>query len=364
MNNLSVPSQEIRFGLDCLLFEACNLNCKFCLEAHTNRNIDLTWIRSIPERMLERFKAEHPKFDKVKYLSIRLWGGELFFDQLDDSLFDEYNTLITTFKNLFKTEFPNMELIFSFVTNGVFTKRDRVKNLLLNTNSQVNISYDPVGRFHTQKQEQTMLANADYFNDLGLLSEISITLTKPCIKAYINNQSKLLSFKKYNKIDLNYYVANPNWKELLPNDDDIFNFFKYVIDNDIYNIIDVEHLVQYYYFPDSEKELICNCDRHLSACKNSITFNCVKAGSIFPNEDFYGEQAQNITEDNVSDIKKHLGLLKRGCLLCKFYNICPRPCWTALLYKNYRLTQCPYQQVFKYLSEHPEIKERYSKWKF
>ena len=42
--------------------------------------------------MLERFKAEHPKFDKVKYLSIRLWGGELFFDQLDDSLFDESNT--------------------------------------------------------------------------------------------------------------------------------------------------------------------------------------------------------------------------------------------------------------------------------
>lgn len=65
-----------RFGFDCLLFERCNMNCSFCLEDHSNSEIDLEWIRNMPQKLLERFKEEDlPDIHKITF---RYWGGELF----------------------------------------------------------------------------------------------------------------------------------------------------------------------------------------------------------------------------------------------------------------------------------------------
>lgn len=350
MNNI-ISTSDKHFGFDCLLFESCNLRCKFCLEDHSNNKIDLNWIHNIPDLIIKRFKIEYPKFSTTEIVSIRIWGGELFYDSLPDSLFDEYLTLVNNIKDKFKSNFPNIKCIFSWVTNGVFTKRKRLVKLLKETNSTLNMSYDPVGRYQTKTQERTMFYNAKLFSRLKLLDELSITLTKPNIEAYINNKSNLLNFIFIKKFDINYYIPNINYETLLPNDDDLFNFFKWVIDNKISNVLDVKHIINSFYFPTHEKESVCNCDRHLSVCKNCITFNCVKSSTVFPDKDFYGEDYQKITEDNVAIIKKQKGILKRGCLFCKYNNICPQQCWTSILYKNFKITQCPIKRIYEYLKE-------------
>ena len=360
---INIPSEN-RFGFDCLLFEACNLNCTFCLEAHNNTKIDYDWIQSIPLRLVERFKKEYVKFPNTKLITIRLWGGELFYDALPDSIFQVYTDLVQSFITEFGIVFPNITLSFAWVSNGVFTKTERLIKLLKNTNSLLNISYDPVGRYKTKKQEELMLANCKLFTDLNLLDEISITLTKPNIQAYITNKARLSDLNFIKKIDINYYIPNPLWKELLPNDEDLFMFFKWCADNRFFTILDFKRVLDTLTKPNEKVELVCNCHKHLSACKDCITYNCVTSSSILPQDLFYDKYTNEINEDNVSDIKRKLSLHKRGCLFCEYANICPKICWTSILFKEYTATECPMQRLYKYLQDNKQILEDYKKWSY
>lgn len=346
-----------RFGFDCLLFEKCNLNCKFCLESHKNNKIDINYILSLPEKLAERFKKEYIKYPNTKLITIRIWGGELFFDNLSDDLFTTYSDLIENFNIIFKKYFPNIELQFSWVSNGVFTKKDRVENLLKTTNSKIGFSYDPVDRFSNKKQEDLMIKNAIYFNNINLVNEISITLTKPNIYAFIENKSNINKLTSIKTFDINYYIPNPNWESLLPTDDDLYSFFKWVLDNKLFNIMDIRKILDSIISPKFKHESTCNCDKHLSACKDCITYNCVKSSSIFDNKLFYGEKT--ITEDNVAKIKKDLGINKRGCIFCEYYTICPKCCWTSILFKHIKLTNCPLKRIYEYINNNKTILEIY-----
>lgn len=353
-----LAAQENRFGFDCLLFERCNMNCDFCLESHSNNKIDYDWIRNIPQILVERYIKEEIKGTQV--ITFRHWGGELFFDALPDSLFDEYRNLITNINSSFNKHFPDIKLVHSWVSNGFYNNIDRVISLLKDTNSKVAISYDPVGRYKTKEQEELVLSNAKAFNTLGLLNEFSITLTKPNIEAYISGKSRINDLQFCRKFDINYYIPNLNWKQLLPSDEDLYNFFKWVVDERLFSVIDVSRVLRTILYPQAKVDSICNCDRHISACKNCLTYNCVTSSTVFPNQDFYGNK--EITEQNVSKIKKNLGLLKRGCLYCNYANVCPKGCHTSILYKGYKVLECPYKKLYRYLESNPCIIEDFKKW--
>lgn len=355
--NMNVLAQN-RFGFDCLLFERCNMNCSFCLEDHSNSEIDLEWIRNMPQKLLERFKEEDlPDIHKITF---RYWGGELFFDELPDSLFLEYRELINKVNELFNKEFPDIELSHSWVSNGVYKNIDRVIELLKDTGSQLSISYDPVGRYQKSWQESFALRNIAKFHSEGLLAEISITLTKPNIEAYISGKSCLRNLVFCKKFDINYYIPNKNWQELLPSDEDLFNFFKWVVDGRLFCIIDVSRVLRSILYPTANIEKVCNCDHHISACKGCLTYNCVTSSTVFPNKDFYGNK--EITEKNVAKVKQQLGLMKRGCMFCKYSNICPKCCYTSILYKDYKVTECPFKKLYEYISDHQEILEDFKEW--
>ena len=349
------------FGFDCLLFERCNLHCTFCLEEHSVNDIDIQWIRQLPSLLLERFEKEYEKHSETNLITFRIWGGELFFDALPNELFEEYKMFVEQTKRLFNKTFPGIKLDFAWVSNGVFKNIERVINLLKETNSGINLSYDPIGRFHKKELEDLMIESALHFHSLGLLNEISITLTKPCINAYINDKSRLLDLKFAKKIDINYYIPNINWKTLLPSDDDLFNFFKWAINNKLFQIIDLNSLLLTLTGKMSKCVKGCNCHKHLSACKNCITYNCVKSSTIFPNADFYGDTV--ITEDNVSEIKKYKGMCKRGCFYCKYIDKCPGCCWTSIIYKNATLDDCPFKKIIEYVEQNSNIKNEFMQWK-
>jgi galactose-1-phosphate uridylyltransferase len=76
------------------------------------------------------------------------------------------------------------------------------------------------------------------------------------------------------------------------------------------------------------------------------------------------ESMNEINEDNVSDIKRKLSLHKRGCLFCEYANICPKICWTSILFKEYTATECPMQRLYKYLQDNKQILEDYKKWSY
>lgn len=349
------------FGFDCLLFEKCNLHCTFCLEEHSVNDIDINWIRNLPSLLLERFEKEYDKHCDTNLITFRIWGGELFFDAQPESLFQEYRQFVYNIQKLFNSKFPNIKLEFSWVSNGVFKNVERVIKLLTDTKSGINLSYDSVGRFHTKQIEDLMINNAKTFHKENLLNEISITLTKPCIEAYVSNKSRLLELNFTKKIDINYYIPNINWKTLLPSDDDLFNFFKWALDNKLFQIIDLNSLMLTMTGNTSECIKGCNCHKHLSACKNCITYNCVKSSTVFPNSDFYGNTT--ITEDNVSEIKKYKGMCKRGCFYCNYIDKCPGCCWTSVIYKNTVLSNCPFKRIIEYIEQNNNLKDEFKQWK-
>lgn len=349
---------ENRFGFDCLLFERCNMNCDFCLEAHSNKEIDLNWINSLPSKLLERFKQEN--IPNIKKITFRYWGGELFYDELPESLFYKYIELINEVNKLFKEYNPDIELGHSWVSNGVYNNLDRVIKLLEDTNSKVAISYDPVGRYKKKWQEDLAISNAKKLSEKGLLNEFSITLTKPNIEAYISGKSRIKDLLFCKKFDINYYIPNINWQQLIPSDEDLFNFFKWVVDERLFCIIDVSRLLRSILHPTAHIEKVCNCDHHISACKGCLTYNCVTSSTVFPNEDFYGNR--EINESNVSSIKAKLGLLKRGCMFCNYSNVCPKGCHTSILYKGYKVSNCPYKMLYEYVDRNDSILEDFKEW--
>lgn len=351
---------ENSFGFDCLLFEKCNLHCKFCLESHANNTIDLNWIQSLPNRLCDRFLQETNTHPNIERISFRIWGGELFADSLKDFMFDEYENLVNNIKYKFKSAVPDKKLSFAFVSNGVFNKVDRVESLLINTGSSLNLSYDSYGRFNKESQEDLMIDNAKNFHKAGLLDEISITLIKPSIIEYINNHSRLLELSFAKRIDINYYIPNVNWKTLLPSDDDLYDFFKWALDNKLYQVIDLHNMLRALSGKDKTCIKGCNCHNHISACKDCTTYNCVKSSTILPNSDFYGDAV--ITEENVSSLKRNKGMSKRGCLMCEHFSRCPGCCWTSVIFKHAQLQECPFARTIEYIKDNQSILESFNKW--
>jgi len=346
------------YEISCLLFERCNLKCKFCFEGHRNNKIDVDYIRKIPNLIIDNFKEEYKKYNNIKEVNIMLWGGELFFDALPDSLFDEYKLLVDNFRELFSESFPNIKIRFSWLSNGVFTKWERVKDIIEYSNGIINFSYDPIDRFGSYKQKELMLENSKRFYEFGLSEVVSITLTKQNINEFISNTTDINTMMS--TIDVNFYIPNKNWEELMPTDDDIFNFFKWALDNRLFHIKVIEKLIWYYTTEYIQRH--CDCKSCSQLTYGEWSVDCAKRSSELPTEMFFGEYANIINEENSNDIKVSLGIKKRGCQLCKYYDRCQMPCWISMVFSEYKTTRCPYEKAYEYIEINKDILYDYMNW--
>lgn len=109
------------------------------------------------------------RWDSIIY---RIWGGELFSDDIDDELFLQYQKLVEKLNDIGNR--LNVKTEICFTSNLVFTKRRRVQDLLDSTNAILATSYDPLYRFKNDEQLNLWKENARFFK----LSSVSITLTK------------------------------------------------------------------------------------------------------------------------------------------------------------------------------------------
>ena len=346
------------------LFEACNLKCTFCFEAHRNNKIDIEELKKVPQHIYSEMKPELLKYKNIKDIHIRFWGGELFFDAIKDEVFDTYKFIVNECRNLLEKEFPNLKLRFSWLTNGVWTRWERVKEILDYSNGVLGFSYDPEGRFLLEKHKEQMIENVLRFHNMGYNANLSITLTKQTIKKYVSNESDLNRFPKDIKFDVNYYTANPGWENLICSDDDLYNFFRWALDNGYFNINVIENLMaagtgnKAYY-----RRRYCDCKTCKQYSNGSCTVDCAKRASVLPRKMFYGEYEEEINEDNVSEAKLSMGFKKMGCMLCEHKLMCQMPCWITIVFSGYKPTSCPFNRIYKYIKNNPKIEENYLLWR-
>lgn len=344
------------------LFEACNLHCKFCFEGHRDNTIDVLKIKAAAFNIYKEMEPELEKY-QIKNLNIRLWGGELFFDSIKDEVFDAYKFLIDKCRELFGQKYPDLKLTFSWLTNGVWTKWERIKEILDYSGGHLGFSYDPADRFPNAKIEQQMIDNTWRVYNEGYLANLSITLTKQTVKQYISGNSNIEKFPPMN-VDVNYYTANPGWENLLLDDEDLYQFFKWALEKRLFRINVIENLMG----AGANKKIwfnghYCDCKTCKQYSNGYCTVDCAKRASILPHEMFYGKYDKYITEENVSDIKLSMGIQKMGCLNCQYYNLCQKPCWISIIFEGYKPTNCPYARIYKDIVKNKKLIEDYERFR-
>lgn len=345
----------------CILFDKCNLNCSFCFESNKTKTINSQYINNLPHMFTKCVEERHD----VDCLEITMMGGEVFMDTLNDDIFETYKNVCTTTYQLISDIRPNIDVNFNWLSNGVFKKKQRVEQLLVETKSTISFSYDSVGRYPSNVQLNMMKENVKKFSEAGLLEAILITPTVKSINKFVQQQDDIPFLAQYtNKLDLSYYIPGQNWQSMYPSNNQLFQFFKSILDRRLFQFKDICELLKPFVFDPGQYVVYptCNCDDLVTITEAGSTNICVKINSCLPLERFYGKRANKVTEQTVKFYRKPIGLAKRGCAQCRHYEYCVKPCWTAVIFDGYVVDQCPFDQTYNYINSNPSIIDDYLKF--
>ena len=207
------------------LFELCDLNCLFCNQDHNSR-LGVDTVTSKFKQIKEAINELQTTKGKRSF-SINIMGGEIFSDQLENSVFEDYKTLVALIK--YYASEQNIDIDIRFVTNFVWSKKERVKALLDATNCSIGTSYDPAGRFN---KETFDLFQTNVIEFTEHINSINVIMTKQNIYKFVKNQIPFFDYL-YNHFDIyfDHYTPEHNINVLLPKDVDLRDFNIYILDN-------------------------------------------------------------------------------------------------------------------------------------
>jgi hypothetical protein len=353
------------------------MNCDFCFQQSNRTNdIDIEAIKNIP-KLLEDNYPEELKYDDFDHIDLGFLGGELFSDDIPDSMFDIYKELCNDVISLIRRYLPEVKFEIDWLSNGVNTKPDRILELFtlinnFNTDISIGLSYDPIGRYKTKEQFELFEKTFWYFyNNINSLPRLHliITLSKSNIYAIINDNIEFITnntkFKNKNiNISMNYYTPNSTSEEESPNDDDLFNFYKWALDNDMYQFGPIKEYIEIIYLGKVFRDNIPN--KKIIYYDKDFTKNEVTSKKALPKID------RGISSEDVRECDCFINMNKRGCLICEYRNVCISPyyylfkeennnIWHPII-KDYKSDSCYNKRTIKYLYDHPEIKNKYMEY--
>lgn len=259
-------------------------------------------------------------------------------DSYPDSQIEAYKQLVDQIDQVLQKR--SIKRSIEFVSNGMFTKYDRVIDLLKRTNSMFSISYDPVGRYMTEQQKQRALRTFRYFRDRAVISEVSITLSKPAIDQYLKTDD----LKYFDRVPIGVCFYLKTRDDLVVCDDDLYRFWSYVRERGYKNVTAYNQIVRQL-VDNQGTGRYCNCANRLfirCGTRKVITTDC--AGYI------NGETAATNWIDEVAtdqqELKAHRKLqIKsdaiRGCAMCDLSSNCPRVCANSVVVGNHeKIANC------------------------
>jgi len=209
-----------------VLFEFCDLTCQFCAQDH-NSILGMDTVRekiTIIKKALDTLKMRGKQS-----VTLNLMGGELFSDKVRDEIFNDYAWLIEQIK-AYSLEI-GLPVNINIATNLVWTKTDRVLDLLKKVNLRLSASYDPAGRFNPQTLE-IFRNNLPLFKDY--IGQIGIVMTRPNIEKIMKGQAPHFDYLYENfMIVFDNFTNSPqsNTNFLMPKDFELRDFYKFMLDN-------------------------------------------------------------------------------------------------------------------------------------
>jgi radical SAM protein with 4Fe4S-binding SPASM domain len=316
------------------LFEYCNLSCSFCWQDHdsiigmdsitTNAH---NVINTIEQRGITAFDAN-------------VMGGELFCDEIDDSLFNDYKQFA---KIIHEYASPrNIEFTITWVTNLIYHNTDRVIQLLHELrqegiDTKITTSYDPTGRFNKQTLA-LFINNLDKFEDE--LQNVSVVLTKPNIRSILKDRDAVFVYL-YNKygIYVDYYSPEKNASTMAPSDSELLSVFYHFIDN--------------YPKIGPIKDWIENHNNKLTCRSSNVILPTGETGKcrklVNKKEQINFKSAIDI-DDNTN--MEHTFVTQHNCGTCEYFTRCGLGCFLLSDFmKRSELDECLFKITYDYITK-------------
>ena len=207
------------------LFEQCNMSCKFCNQDHAS-TVGMNNIRD--KLSIVQNAIKHLQANGRTQFSVHFMGGEVFSDLVPDSCFDDYKYLADELDKWSKENKYEVEVCFT--TNFVYERTDRLQRLLDECPQIVLLtSYDPSGRFGLGQLNQ-FKKNVVQFEKY--IKSANVIMTKPNIDKFLKGDIPFFDYL-YERYDIyfDYYTPEKNRKLMTPNDIQLRDFMKFMVDN-------------------------------------------------------------------------------------------------------------------------------------
>ena len=323
------------------LFEECNLNCSFCWQDHGSK----LGQDAIFDRISDIFNTIK-KYPNQPH-QINIMGGELFHDGISDALFEEYFRMVSAV--YLHAQVVSVPISFTFVTNLVFEKIDRVLNLIdrlsvMGVQVALTTSYDPVGRFNAVNRK-IFFTNLNYIMETApsTISNVSVVMTKPNISYLLSKEDEDLRWI-YSHFNLyfDYYSPNQSANFHTPKESELLEFFRWA----------AKEYPNAGPFTTWSKNTVntTSCRRSEIIGPNGNQGRCCSLLDNFPKHDKKLIPIFNITNNN--DLEAFY-MNQKGCMSCEYLSKCTMGCFLIHTHElcNDMGSECIYKIIFK---EHPE----------
>lgn len=295
---------------------ACNLRCRFCYQTH-EKEIDFSNLDYVIETLPE-FLKRNPTID---IHGMRLVGGECLMDNI--KTFEQYYRFYDKICEIVGKPLPTR-----INTNGVFTKTQRVKELLSYVNGKLIFSYDSVDRFSSERQRNLCLSNIETFSEY--IKEPIIIILKPHDMFDFIDTPTFKFF--YDNYGIEYQECVP---DLYSVNNKLADFWIYLLKLKYFKIKNISDFCDCYL---SELDSICN--KGIMCFNHSIYCGC--HFTLIPIERL------KMTCEN-----------RLNCYYCEYKPNCYGVCWFSSKDK----TVCEKKSVYDFLKQNPNILKDYECYK-
>lgn len=304
-----------------ILFEFCNLRCSFCHQDHDSKS----GIESIQEKV-DKLIANTDRRDP--YI-VNLTGGELFLDEFDDLLFDEY---YIAGKRILE-HFENALLVLG--TNLIYHNVARliklVQRLKRHGRVQLATSYDPAGRFNAQQRDL-------FFKNLVIVREyvrtVNVVITKQNIHSFLDGHegNEFAWLCEHFDVYFDHYIPSQMYEYIQPDEDLISRLYIHLN----------EHYPNSYPIKDWKDNVVntTTCRSTKIINKDNVVTTCwSEAGKNAILDEKEGLLAKD--EAELRFIEKY------DCFACEYYSRCGMRCFLHHSFIEDGNNTCQIKEMFK-----------------
>lgn len=304
-----------------IFFEYCNLRCSFCHQDHESK----VGIDTIQQKVDNLIASTDPREAYV----VNMTGGELFLDEYDDILFEEF---YEAGKRLFE-HFEECLLVLG--TNLIYHNVARliklVQRLKRHGRVQIATSYDPAGRFNAQQREL-------FFKNLNIVKEhvrtVNVVITKQNIQSFLDGHEGA-EFKwlcEHFDVYFDHYIPSQMYEYIQPDEDLISRLYIHLN----------KHYPNSYPIKDwkANVENITTCRSTKIINKDNVVTTCwSEAGK----DAILDEQEGLLAKD-----KAELAFIEKyGCFSCEYYSRCGLRCFLHHSFIEGSNDVCQIKEMFK-----------------